>query len=380
MTFTLHRSQSSGSSPRRGSLKTAHGAIETPFFMPIATKGAVKTLSSADMAGVGAGILLSNTYHLYMRPGLEIMQKAGGLHRFMNWSGPILTDSGGYQVFSLSKMRTLSEQGVEFQSPWDGSKHMLTPEKSIAIQQTLGSDIVMAFDECPPYPCEKKYAHEAVERTTRWAQRSKEQFQHKTADQPNRGQLLFGIVQGSVYADLRAQSARELQAIGFDGYAIGGLAVGEPTESMYETLASTLEELPADKPRYLMGVGKPENIVQAVRLGVDMFDCVIPSRNARHGLAYVWREKNAASDSAAAPKSAPLSGAAFYETVHITNEKNKTAFTVLDSACGCLACGGGYTRAYLHHLFRVGEALGQRLLTAHNIKFYLDLMTRLKGA
>lgn len=353
------------SKARAGELKTSRGIIKTPFFMPIATKAAVKTLDSLDMKSLGAQILLSNTYHLYLRPGMEVIKKAGGLHKFMNWQGPILTDSGGYQVFSLAKIRQISERGVKFRSHIDGSEHLLTPEDSIKIQMILGSDIIMVLDECPAYPCDYDYARESLELTTRWAKRCLD-FLEKNREKIkiNSDQQLFGIAQGSVYKDLRIESARQLKELNFDGYAIGGLAVGEPRREMYKVLDYLVDELPQDKPRYLMGVGKPDEIVEAVRRGIDMFDCVLPTRNARHGTFYIWQNDN-------------LKKKDFYKTVQITNERFKKDFSPLDKKCDCHTCQN-FSRTYLNHLFKTGEILGLRLATIHNVKFYLDLMEKIR--
>lgn len=359
----------SASRARLGELITEHGTMATPCFMTIATKGAVKTLSSFDVQKEGAEILLANTYHLYLRPGMEIINTSGGLHNFMKWSGPILTDSGGYQVFSLSKMRTITEEGVAFQSPWDGSKHLLTPERSLEVQKILGSDIAMVFDECPPHPATREYIKNSLERTTRWAERSKQEFSKRDEELPTKKQFLFGIVQGSVFDDLRKISAQALQEIGFDGYALGGLAVGEEKDIMYDVIENTEPCLPKDKPRYLMGVGKPENIIEAVKRGMDMFDCVIPTRNARHGLVYIFRDrKNILTNSAYA----------IYETLHVTGESNKKNQQTIDPSCACFTCAAGFTRAYIHHLFRVQEPLALRLTTIHNIRFYLDMMQQIR--
>lgn len=337
---------------RRGQLKTTHGNIETPFFMPIATAGAVKGLTTEAMRQLGAQILLSNTYHLHLRPGEELIERAGGLHKFMNWDGPILTDSGGYQVFSLSKIRKLKDDGVEFQSHLDGSKIFLTPEKAVEIQQKLGSDIIMCLDECPAADKDRKYVEESLELTTRWARRCKES--HTKLSAPS--SKLFGIVQGGMHADLRKKSARQLTEIGFDGYAIGGLSVGEPNEVMYAMLDETVPELPEDKPRYLMGVGTPEDILEAVDRGVDMFDCVLPTRNARHG--HFFTSKGA---------------------VRIKNEMYREDFRPLDPDCTCHTCQN-YTRAYLRHLFMAQEPLFLSLATMHNLAFYLDLMKEIREA
>ncbi len=367
---SFHLSKTSSlSHARRGKIKTPHGEIETPFFMPIATKGAVKTLSSLDMRDLRAHILLGNTYHLMLRPGMEVIGKAKGLHNFMNWQGPILTDSGGYQVFSLGHRRILTEEGVEFQSHIDGSKHLLTPERSLEIQMTLGSDMMMVLDECVPYPCEYEYAKNSVGLTTRWAKRCKNFFEKnrkKISNNPD--QLLFSIVQGSTYKDLRLESVKQLVDLNFDGYAVGGLAVGEPREKMYEMLETLEPALPEDKPRYLMGVGKPQEIVEAVKRGIDMFDCVIPTRNARHGTLYVWN-----TDGALKPDIFTEKGEEFSKAIQIGGEAYKADFGPVDALCECHTCKH-YTRAYLRHLLSVNEMLGFRLCTIHNVHFYLTLM------
>ncbi len=344
---------------RKNKLNLNHGSVMTPFFMPIATKGAVKNLSGEDMEELGAQILLSNTYHLYLQPGHELIEKAGGLHKFMAWRKPILTDSGGYQVFSLSKIRKLKEEGVEFQSHIDGSRHLLTPERSIEIQIALGVDIAMVLDECTPYPCGYEDARKSMELTLRWAGRCKEYFDKNKKE----GQKLFGIVQGSVYKDLRIECAKRLVEIGFDGYAIGGLAVGEPREEMYEVLDHVVDELPENKPRYLMGVGRPEEIVEAVKKGVDMFDCVIPTREARHGRLYQFTKNDPDGD--------------FYQTINVTNEKFKMDFSPInpDSKFSLLRDN---SKAYLHHLLRTQEGLGFRLATLNNLEMYLELMRRIR--
>jgi len=360
--YTLQQ-QSNKSKARRGQLKTAHGVIETPFFMPIATKAAVKTLSSLDMVDLGAQILLSNTYHLMLRPGEELIKQQGGLHKFMNWNGPVLTDSGGYQVFSLAKMRKITDEGVSFSSHIDGTKYNLTPERSIAIQQALGSDIMMVLDECVPYPSEREYVAKSIELTTRWAKRCRE------VHDPKSGQLMFGIVQGSTYADLRQQSLEQLAAIDFDGYALGGLSVGEPQEEAFKTVTEIAPLMPADKPRYFMGGGKPEEIVYYVQQGIDMFDCVIPSRNARHGTLYTWNKE---------PSKAILEKD-FYSKLIITNEEYRDQDEPIDKHCDCQLCVN-YSRAYLRHLFSVQEMLAYRLATIHNIRFYMRLMKELRGA
>lgn len=344
---------------RAGVLSTPHGKIQTPFFMPIATSAAVKTLSVDEVKKAGAQIILSNTYHLMLRPGMEVIKKAGGLHKFMNWDSPILTDSGGYQVFSLAKIRKIKEKGVEFQSHLDGSSLLLTPEKAIQIQQILGSDIIMALDECPAYPSSKKYVQESMELTSRWANRC------KLTNSRIKGlkNLLFGIVQGGTHKDLREKHARDIVTIGFDGYAIGGLAVGEPYQKMLEVLNWTVPHLPEDKLRYLMGVGLPEQIVESVKRGIDMFDCVIPTRNARHGLLYVWKNKTLAGK--------------FYSELRVKNKKHIRDFKPLDPKCDCYTCQN-HSRAYLRHLFMNNELLGLRLATIHNLRFYLQLMEKVR--
>lgn len=357
------------SKARVGKLNTLHGVIQTPFFMPIATRAAVKNLTPQDLKELGAEIILSNTYHLLLRPGMDIIKKIGGLHKFMAWDGPILTDSGGYQVFSLANLRKIKEEGVEFKSEVDGAKILLTPEKVIEIQRILGSDIMMVLDECPPWPCHKKYAMKSLELTTRWAKRSKDFLQKimKSKKQKNKKtNLIFGIVQGSTYKDLRLESVKKLIEIGFDGYAVGGLAVGEPREKMYQTLDYLVPSLPENKPHYLMGVGKPEEIVEAVKRGIDMFDCVIPTRNARHGLLYVFGNKKI-----------NFNRKSFYQTIRITNEQYKNDKLPLDSHCNCYTCQN-YSRAYLRHLFMTKERLGLRLASLHNLAFYLDLMKKIR--
>lgn len=353
--------QSKQTSARKAVLKTRHGIIKTPFFMPIASKAAVKSLSPDDIENLDAQIILSNTYHLYLKPGMEVMKKAGGLHKFMKWSGPILTDSGGFQVFSLSKIRKIKNNGVEFQSHIDGSKHFFTPKKVIGIQEIIGSDIMMVLDVCPAHSAPEKEIKEAVKLTSKWAKECKQA--RKTNN------LLFGIIQGGVDKSLRQKSATEIQDIGFDGYAIGGLAVGEPNQAMYKVLDYTVPMLPKDKPRYLMGVGKPENIVEAVKRGVDMFDCVIPTRNARHGLLYIWKNSKGLSN--------PLRTKDFYSELRIKNARFKKDLNPIDKHCGCYTCRN-FSRAYLNHLFRTEEPLALKLATIHNLKFYLDLMAKIR--
>jgi len=359
---------STSSRARLGRLTTPHGSLQTPFFMPIATKGSVKAVTAAEMKQLGAQIILSNTYHLYLQPGLNVLKKFKGLHNFMNWPGPLLTDSGGYQVFSLSaktrqgkKLRRLTAQGVEFHSFIDGSRHLFTPRKVQQIQDIIGSDIKMVLDVCSPYPCSKQQAKRDLELTHLWAEQALA-YHLRTHRRRRQRSLLFGIVQGSIYHDLRAQSASFLSQLDFDGLAIGGLAVGEPVQKMYSVLENLLEHLPTNKPRYLMGVGKPENIIQSVKLGMDMFDCVIPTREARHGRLY----KKLPSASLNKPHS-------FYRLVNINNARYKTSTQPLDKNCPCELCTN-YSLGYLHHLFKAQEPLAIRLASLHNLQFYLDLM------
>ncbi|MBX6322923.1 MAG: tRNA guanosine(34) transglycosylase Tgt [Rhodospirillaceae bacterium] len=335
---------------RRGRLVTAHGAIDTPAFMPVGTAATVKAMMPESVAATGAQVVLANTYHLMLRPGAERVARLGGLHRFMNWPRPILTDSGGYQVMSLAALRRMDEDGVVFRSHIDGSRHTLSPERSIAIQQALGSDIAMAFDECTPFPADEAKVAQSMRLSMRWAARS------KAAWEPRPGRALFGIVQGSVYPNLRVESVATLLGIGFDGYAVGGLAVGEGQATMFRILEATTPLLPADRPRYLMGVGKPADIVGAVLRGIDMFDCVLPTRSGRTGQAFTWRGP-----------------------VNIRNARHQDDPRPLDETCPCPACRG-YSRAYLHHLWRSEEMLGPMLLTWHNLHFYQDLMAALREA
>jgi len=338
------------SKARAGKITTDHGVIETPIFMPVGTQGTVKAIDQKTLKEeIDAPIILGNTYHLYLRPGMEIMEKAGGLHQFMNWDRALLTDSGGFQVFSLSELRKLYAHGVEFRSHLDGSKHLFTPEKVIEIERQIGADIIMPLDECTPYPCEYDYAKKSKKLTSDWALLSKEAFE-KSDPLYGHKQRLFGIVQGSVYKDLREASAKDLMNIGFDGYSIGGLAVGEPAETMYELVDFTTDILPEDKPRYLMGVGRPENILEAIERGVDMFDCVMPTRNARN--AYLFTSAG---------------------IVTIKNSIYKDDFSPLDSECDCYTCQN-FTKAYLRHLFNAREILAYELATIHNLRFYLDLV------
>jgi queuine tRNA-ribosyltransferase len=352
---------------RLGELKTRRGVIKTPFFMPIATKAAVKSLTYEDLKKLDPGILLSNTYHLMIRPGEKLIKKAGDLHAFMNWDKSILTDSGGFQVFSLSKMRKITDAGVEFRSHLDGKKYFMRPEDSIKIQLALGSDIIMVLDECVELPAKREYLEKSVDMTTEWASRCRKYFDKtikKTAKKP----LLFGIVQGGTEQDLRLKSARDLVKLNFDGYAVGGLAVGEAEQEMYSVLDYLVKELPENKPRYLMGVGRPENIIEAVKRGIDMFDCVIPTREARHGRLYLPnpRIKNVFKS----PKKS-------YQQVNIKLQKYATDFSPInkDSQFDVLK---NYSKAYLRHLFATQEPLALRLATLNNLEFYLGLMEKIR--
>jgi queuine tRNA-ribosyltransferase len=335
---------------RRGRLATAHGVVDTPAFMPVGTAGTVKAMLPASVRETGAQIILGNTYHLMLRPGAERIARLGGLHRFMDWPGPILTDSGGYQVMSLAQLRTFSEEGVAFQSHVDGARHLLTPERSIEIQHLLGATITMALDECTEWPCDEATAAKSMRLSMRWAERSKAAFEARA------GYGLFGIVQGSVYAELREESAAALRALGFAGYAVGGLAVGEGQNMMFDAIEATVRHLPADRPRYLMGVGKPDDIVGAVARGIDMFDCVIPTRSGRTGQAFTRRT-----------------------ALNLRNARHAEDPRPLDEDCRCPACRR-FSRAYLHHLVKAGEILGAMLLTWHNLTYYQDLMAELRRA
>jgi queuine tRNA-ribosyltransferase len=341
---------------RRGRIDFPRGSIQTPAFMPVGTYGSVKAMKPSDIEETGAEIILGNTFHLYLRPGLEVIEAHGGLHRFTGWKRPILTDSGGFQVWSLAKRRKITEQGVTFASPTDGAKVFLGPEESMRIQRVLGSDIVMIFDECTPYPATERQARDSMELSLRWAARSKAAHEGNDA-------ALFGIVQGGTFADLRTRSAEGLQAIsldgsdGFDGYAVGGLAVGEPAHEREATLETTCPQLPADKPRYLMGVGKPEDIVEAVARGIDMFDCVMPTRNARNG-HYFTR----------------------FGQVRIRNARYEKDLRPIEPGCTCLACAQGFTRGYLRHLDRCNEILASMLATIHNLHYYQQLMAEIRQA
>src|SRR5258705_7097613 len=339
MKFAVH---STDGAARCGTLSLAHGEVETPVFMPVGTYGAVKAMSPAELAENGTRIVLGNTFHLWLRPGLEVIAAHGGLHRFMGWEGPILTDSGGFQVFSLGELRKISEDGVSFQSPVNGDACFLTPEESMRIQRVLNADIVMVFDECTPYPADLACARDSMELSLRWAERSKLAHDGNT-------NALFGIVQGGMHEDLRDESVGALTAIGFDGYAIGGVSVGEPKEDMVRIVAHTAPRLPATHPRYLMGVGTPEDIVDAVSHGIDMFDCVLPTRNARNGWLFTRQGD-----------------------VRIKNARHREDLSPLDAQCACYACRN-FTRAYLHHLHRTNEILGAHLNTINNLHYYHDL-------
>ncbi len=351
--FTL-LSTDPNSLARRGELRTAHGVIQTPMFMPVGTQGTVKTVSPEELKRLGTQILLGNTYHLFIRPGLEVIRHFEGLHRFMNWDGPILTDSGGYQVFSLAKLRKIKEEGVYFQSHIDGAKCFIGPETSMEIQATLGSDIAMAFDECPPYPCEHEYAAKSLDLTLRWALRCREWIEANRAF--TGPQLHFGIVQGATFADLREKSACALVAQGWDGYAVGGVSVGEPEEEMMRAVENSVPFLPMDRPRYAMGLGTPAQLVEMVARGVDLFDCVMPTRVARNGTAFT-------------------SGG----TVNLKNAAHRLDKGPIEEGCECPACRE-FSRGYIRHLLKAEEILGLRLMSLHNLHFYLTLMRRIREA
>lgn len=338
------------SGARAGLLHTPYGTVETPIFMPVGTQASVKGIAPEELETIGAGVVLSNTYHLWMRPGSEIVRKAGGLHQFMQWKHPILTDSGGFQVFSLSDRRHIKEEGVHFRSHIDGSRHLLTPEKSMSIQNDLGSDIMMAFDECTPYPADQRYSQQSMERTLRWLDRCIDAHQ-KPAEQ-----ALFGIVQGGMYRELRIQSARETTARKLPGYGIGGLSVGEPPELMYEMLDAIRPHMPEDRPRYLMGVGSADYIVESILRGVDMFDCVLPTRMGRNGTAMTYDGR-----------------------LIVRDLKSAEHYGPIDEHCGCYACRH-YTRAYIRHLIKAGEMFGLRLVSIHNLYFLNELTKRMRAA
>jgi len=341
--------RASGCRARTGGIQTPHGNFETPLFMPVGTQGSVKAVSPEDLMDAGVKVILANTYHLYLRPGHTVIGRLGGLHRFMNWSGPILTDSGGFQVYSLTSLRTLTDLGVTFQSHIDGSRHFIGPEEAIDIQETLGADIIMAFDECAPYPSEYEYVQRSVKLTTAWARRC---LERKKRDD----QALFGIVQGGMYPDLRETSARELVAMGFDGYALGGLSVGEDRATREHVIREAVDFLPEEKPRYLMGVGTPEDILEAVMLGVDMFDCVMPTRNARNGTLFTTTGR-----------------------MSIKNARYSEDDRPVDEKCQCYTCAN-FSRAYLRHLFMAREILSYRLNTIHNLAYYSRLMADIRAA
>ena len=351
--FTLKKTSGKA---RRGEMKLNHGTVQTPIFMPVGTYGTVKAMAPNELEEIGSQIILGNTFHLWLRPGLDVIAKHGGLHRFMGWNKPILTDSGGFQVFSLNGLRKITEEGVKFASPINGDKLFLTPEVSMQIQRVLNSDISMVFDECTPYkindrPATEAEAAKSMRRSLRWAKRSKDEFVR--LGNPN---ALFGIVQGGMYEHLREESLEGLKAIGFHGYAVGGLSVGEPKEEMHRIMEHIVWKLPEDKPRYLMGVGTPEDLVEGVSQGIDMFDCVMPTRNARNGWLFTR-----------------------YGDVKIRNSKYKDDLRPLDPTCDCYACRH-FTRAYLHHLQKVNEILGARLNTIHNLRYYLNLMQEIRDA
>lgn len=345
--FTLEK-KSSQCKARTGTIETNHGVIKTPVFMPVGTRATVKAMNNDELKSIGSQIILSNTYHLYLKPGQEIIRKADGLHKFMNWDRPILTDSGGFQVFSLSKTRKITEEGVQFRSHIDGSKHFISPERSMEIQNDLGSDIMMAFDECVPYPASYEYTEDSMKRTLRWLKRCKDY--HKNTDKQN----LFGIIQGGMYKDLREYSAKNTIDFDLPGYAIGGLSVGEPRDLMIDLLDFTTDFMPENKPRYLMGVGTPDYLFEAVEHGVDMCDCVLPTRIARNGTALTSKGK-----------------------LVVKNAKYKDDFSALDDNCDCYACKN-HTRAYIRHLLNVDEILGARLLSIHNLRFLIKLMENIR--
>ena len=378
--FTILHKDKDYPAARVGEIQTAHGVVQTPIFTPIGTRGSVKTVTSEELKFWGAQMILANTYHLWQRPGDTLIRKAGGLHKFMGWRGPILTDSGGFQVFSLGRRHwdgeteddtgkphprvlSVTDAGVKFRSELDGSEHFLTPETSIHIQRNLGSDIALVLDEFPPYPATKEDTKSAIERTFLWAKRAKDEFEKLGKFAINPGQILYGIVQGGTFSDLRKLSADQILSLDFDGYAVGGVAVGEPAEKMYEAVEQSVPYLEEDKPRHLLGVGTPEQIIQAVARGMDTFDCVMPTRNARHGEFFVNLK-------------APHSG---YSTLRITNAKYEEDFDPVDNTCNCYGCSN-FSRAYIRHLFMAKEPLAQRLATMHNLRFYLNLMEQIRRA
>jgi queuine tRNA-ribosyltransferase len=347
------------SGARRGRLATGHGTIETPQYMPVGTQASVKAVAPRDLDAMGTEIILGNTYHLFLRPGLEVFREFGGLHKFMNWHKPLLTDSGGFQVFSLAKLRRIDDDGVEFRSHLDGTKFFLGPKESIAIQHALGADIIMAFDECPPWPAEEGAVAAAVKRTLTWGRASLDHHQHLIAtheERPTTEQALFGIVQGSGFPELRRECAEALVAMGFDGYAIGGVSVGEPEEEMYRAVESTVPYLPTEKVRYAMGLGQPHQMVELVARGVDIFDCVLPTRVARHATVYTRTG-----------------------TLNLRGAQYRLDAAPLEPGCGCYACQN-FSRAYIRHLFKAGEILALVLVSLHNLHFYLELMRDIRDA
>lgn len=357
---------------RVGELTTAHGKISTPCFMPIATRGAVKYIGNRELLKVGADMVLVNAYHIYLRPGLDILKRVGGLHGLMQWQKPILTDSGGFQVFSLAHLRTVDDDGVRFQSHIDGKELFFTPELSMEIQAAADSDIWMCFDYFPGHPATKEETQRSVHLTSVWAQRCAtwhEQYCKESNATDDRRPLLFGIIQGGSFPELRKESAESLMTLDFDGFAIGGLAVGEPVDTMYQMLDATLPYVPNEKPRYLMGVGQPEQLLEAVKRGIDMFDCVLPTRNARHGQVYAHTSEKLVPEDLSTVN---------YERIHIDNVQFVSDLSPLDPLCSCATCRSGYSRAYIRHLFTVNEPLGQYLTTVHNVSFYLELMRTIR--
>lgn len=346
----------SNSKARRGRLTTAHGVIETPAFMPVGTQGTVKAVSPRELRELEAQIILGNTYHLFVRPGLDAVRHFGGLHRFMNWDGPILTDSGGYQIFSLARIRKITEEGAHFQNHLDGTPTFISPEIAIEIQATLGSDVAMVLDECPPWPCEREYAARSLELTARWAERSKVAFENRKSKIENCPQLVFGIVQGATFPELRREAAEAIVAIGFDGYAIGGVSVGEPEPEMMAAVEKSEPFLPNDKPRYAMGLGTPPQMLELIARGIDLFDCVLPTRLARNGTAFT------------------ASG-----TLNLKNAEFALDKSPIEEGCACPACRE-FIRGYIRHLVKAEEILGLRLITLHNLHFYLELMKRARAA
>lgn len=363
VTFELKKTDSR-TRGRLGIVKTPHGEIQTPIFMPVGTAATVKAMRPEQVEELGAQIILSNTYHLYLRPGHDVVREAGGLHKFMNWEKPILTDSGGFQVFSLGAMRKIKEEGVHFRSHIDGSKHMISPEKSIEIQHSLGSDIMMAFDECAPYPADRDYVKNSMDRTTRWLKRCKEYHDRYCEELGGESQALgqgvnqslFGIQQGGMYKDLRIEHMKQIAELDLPGYSVGGLSVGEPKEIMYDVMDECVDIMPKNKPRYLMGVGSPDCLFEGVERGIDMFDCVLPTRIARHGMAMTSQGR-----------------------VNIKNAKYERAFEPLDPNCDCYTCRN-YSKAYLRHLFKSEEILASMLMTNHNLHFLVNTMTEIRKA